>query len=179
MWKSSRAKLCTEQRLFFMAFYCPAGINTDCPLTRPHEIGDRWVAESRGRTPSNGQGRAVEPARQHPGRGCPADDRLDGLSRFASSQCHTLGVFYHSLLETHCCAFWQVGGCAKYTEWNPMFSLLFYLLIPIPLAFCPMGCGADSVWGEFFGSASLPAKALIGEVGAHVCLLCVLSQHRP
>ena len=49
----------------------------------------------------------------------------------------------------------MVEGCAKYKEWNPMFSLLFYILIPIPLAFCPMICGADSVWGEFFGSAMI------------------------
>ena len=49
----------------------------------------------------------------------------------------------------------MVGGCAKYKEWNPMFSLLFYILIPIPLAFCPMVCGADSVWGEFFGAAMI------------------------
>ena len=49
----------------------------------------------------------------------------------------------------------MVGGCAKYKEWNPMFALLFYILIPIPLSFCPMVCGADSVWGEFFGSAMI------------------------
>ena len=40
-------------------------------------------------------------------------------------------------------------------DWNPLFALLFYVLIPIPLAFCPMVCGADSVWGEFLGSGMI------------------------